>query len=255
MKESDFQRIVSAVRELPDGVSGRLVQNLSLRDQPQILREALLKVLDKAHPSFSALLDSLQEVKNAEEPAFVAFMTALRYRSTGQTLKVTPICTLSTGTMPGFGRTREETLRIIDGAEKTIYVLGFWLTQNVDYIIRALERASSRSVKVFLLADSKENFLNPFLAEWDSNYPAPAIYLFRPSLSRNGGTDGAKMHAKTIIADDERMIVTSANLTHFALHENVELGVLIEGRSAVMPVSKMVNSLIHNQELFERVRT
>lgn len=255
MKESEFKRIINAVRGLPDDACNALIGNLDLREHPELLKSALDDTLDIAHPSFVELVSCLKSVDDRNDARFVAFMTALRYRSNERSARVTPVCTLSTGMLPGFGRTREESLKLIDSATKSIYVLGYWLTSHVDYVIRALERATGRGVKIYVLADSRENFLNVFLAQWDSQIPFPSIYLFTPSKSRSNGNDGAKMHAKTIIVDDESMIVTSANMTHSALHENIELGVLIEGRESVTPVSKMVNSLIHDKSLFEKIRT
>ncbi len=39
----------------------------------------------------------------------------------------------------------------------------------------------------------------------------------------------AALHAKCAIADDHTALVTSANLTGFAIKENMELGILIRG--------------------------
>jgi len=41
-----------------------------------------------------------------------------------------------------------------------------------------------------------------------------------------------KVHAKVAVADDHAALVTSANLTHLGLRENMELGVLVHGPPA-----------------------
>lgn len=253
MKESDYKRIIAAVRDLPDQACNDLAGDADLRSAPEKLQSVLIKHLGKSHASFMNLMEVMRDVSTPTDPKFVAFLTAIRYRSTDGSPTVMPVCTLSHDVLPGIARTKEETLKLLSGAQKSIYLMGYWLTQHVDYVIKALEAATSRGVKIVILADSEKMFADPFLSAWDKKLKSPSIYVFKASKLRTETGDGIKMHAKTIIVDDERMMVTSANLTHYALNENIEVGVLVSGRASVSAVSKMVNSLIHNADLFERV--
>ncbi len=253
MKESEYKHIIFAVRSLSKSSCAGMAADIELRDSPKKLEVCLSRSLDRTHTSFVTLMDILQDVSSANDPKYVAFLTALRYQATETAPAIIPVCTLANDLLPGIARTKEETVRLLDQATKSIYILGYWLTSNVDYLIRALERASGRGVKIILLADSKENFLNPFLKMWDKQYPIPSIYVFLASQNRKDGLDGAKMHAKTIIVDDERMLITSANLTYLALTQNIEVGIIIEGRLSVQAVSKMVNHLIHSADVFEKI--
>ena len=49
-------------------------------------------------------------------------------------------------------------------------------------------------------------------------------------LAQRGAGDGSRgaLHAKAIVADHERALVSSANLTGSALESNMELGLLVE---------------------------
>ncbi len=58
-----------------------------------------------------------------------------------------------------------------------------------------------------------------------------------------GGPAGV-LHAKAVMADDEAVFVTSANLTEAALDRNIEVGLLVRDRALVAIVSSHFRGLI-----------
>ena len=54
------------------------------------------------------------------------------------------------------------------------------------------------------------------------------------------------MHAKAIAVDKTHLFVTSANLTNAALHDNIELGVLIESERIVREFKEKFEELVQN---------
>jgi phosphatidylserine/phosphatidylglycerophosphate/cardiolipin synthase-like enzyme len=57
------------------------------------------------------------------------------------------------------------------------------------------------------------------------------------------------LHAKAVVADDEAVFITSANLTEAALDRNIELGVLIRDRAMALAVGGYFRSLIDRELL------
>jgi phosphatidylserine/phosphatidylglycerophosphate/cardiolipin synthase-like enzyme len=57
----------------------------------------------------------------------------------------------------------------------------------------------------------------------------PAVYYDPRSLDLDG--PAGVLHAKAVVADDEAVFVTSANLTEAALDRNIEVGLLIRDRA------------------------
>ena len=53
------------------------------------------------------------------------------------------------------------------------------------------------------------------------------------ATSKSGHHYDRKLHAKVIVADRHDALVTSANLTHAGLLENLEMGLRIQGAMAV----------------------
>jgi phosphatidylserine/phosphatidylglycerophosphate/cardiolipin synthase-like enzyme len=64
------------------------------------------------------------------------------------------------------------------------------------------------------------------------------------ALLNAGSAPGGVLHAKAVIADDEAVFVTSANLTEAALDRNIELGVLIRDRALALTIGGYFRSLI-----------
>ena len=52
------------------------------------------------------------------------------------------------------------------------------------------------------------------------------------------------LHAKAVVADDEAVFITSANLTEAALDRNIELGGLIRDRAFALAVGSYFRNLI-----------
>lgn len=79
----------------------------------------------------------------------------------------------------------------------------------------------------------------------------PAIYYDPRSLS--GEEDSACLHAKCIVVDDERALVTSANLTTAAQSRNIEAGVLLQDPAFAKSLRLQLEALI-NRGLVREVR-
>lgn len=63
----------------------------------------------------------------------------------------------------------------------------------------------------------------------------------RPEI---GGGRRASLHAKCAVADGERLLVSSANLTEYAFTKNIELGLLVEGGDVPGRVQRHLEALI-----------
>ena len=127
---------------------------------------------------------------------------------------------------------------IIDGAERELLIVGYWLVvwegdEGVvsEIIDRAVE-AARRGATVTIILDPGMRDDTDNRAEldraWPSDAPQPRVLTWRPPAER----PGALLHAKVIVADTEDALVTSANLTHSALTWNLEVGLRVSGDPA-----------------------
>jgi phosphatidylserine/phosphatidylglycerophosphate/cardiolipin synthase-like enzyme len=80
---------------------------------------------------------------------------------------------------------------------------------------------------------------------WKIDWPGssrPSVFYDPRALEPEG--PGGVLHAKAVVADDEAVFITSANLTEAALDRNIELGVLIRDRAFALTICTYFRSLI-----------
>jgi phosphatidylserine/phosphatidylglycerophosphate/cardiolipin synthase-like enzyme len=80
---------------------------------------------------------------------------------------------------------------------------------------------------------------------WETDWPGssrPSVFYDPRALDVDG--PGRVLHAKAVVADDEAVFVTSANLTEAALDRNIELGVLIRDRAFALTICTYFRHLI-----------
>jgi phosphatidylserine/phosphatidylglycerophosphate/cardiolipin synthase-like enzyme len=85
---------------------------------------------------------------------------------------------------------------------------------------------------------------------WKTDWPGaarPRVFYDPRALEPEG--PGGVLHAKAVVADDEVVFVTSANLTEAALDSNIELGLLVRDRALAASVSTHFRALIDQRLL------
>ena len=82
---------------------------------------------------------------------------------------------------------------------------------------------------------------------WGKAWPGkcrPRVFYDPRSVADDG--PGGVLHAKAVVADDEAVFVTSANLTEAAFDRNIELGLLARDRTLA------ATTVLHFQTLIEQ---
>ena len=80
---------------------------------------------------------------------------------------------------------------------------------------------------------------------WNADWPGaarPAVY-YDPRALDPGGPSGV-LHAKAVVADEDAVFITSANLTEAAFDRNVETGLLLRDRTLAATVLAHFRGLI-----------
>lgn len=135
--------------------------------------------------------------------------------------------------------TREVVREIVRGARRELVIVGYWIATREDgegiisELIALLSEAVGRGVAVTMVLDERQradgNDNRKVLLEiWPSATPVPRLLTWLlPADDRH-----LKLHAKVMLADDQDALVTSANLTWYAMDRNMEMGVRIQGEPA-----------------------
>jgi phosphatidylserine/phosphatidylglycerophosphate/cardiolipin synthase-like enzyme len=144
---------------------------------------------------------------------------------------------LWTGPSPAgntFRRTEQALLEILASAKQEVWLVSF-AGYKLPNVRDALLAAAARGARVQMVIESPEESqgkvtfsalqgLGPRLA----NVATVFVWPLAKRPTNEKGQHGS-LHVKCALADDERLFVSSANLTEFAMSLNMELGVLARG--------------------------
>lgn len=150
-------------------------------------------------------------------------------------------------------RTEQVLLELIASAEQVLWVVSFAVTR-VKSVNDALQDALRRQVKVRLVFESAEESEGRLsfdrLGQLAQDVPGAEIYVW-PLEKRPLSEEEYRglLHAKCAIADDKRLLVSSANLTDFALALNMELGVLVTSNTVAKRVADHFRALVEREVL------
>ena len=153
-----------------------------------------------------------------------------------------------------FRRTDQALLELVNSAKKSILIVTF-AAYKMPELEHTLISACKRNVEVTMvlessqLSDGKMKFgaLESFgseLIELSKVYAWPLENRERDSKGNYGS-----LHLKCAVADDHLALISSANLTGFAMTLNMELGIMLKGGPIPAEISTHIGHLIENKTL------
>jgi len=152
--------------------------------------------------------------------------------------------------------TRRVYEELLGSAERSIWACTYAFFDGpkaFEVLARRMEATSALRVTLLLNIQRKkgdttssEQLVRRFAEKfWKTDWPGsarPSVFYDPRALEPEG--PGGVLHAKAVVADDEAVFITSANLTEAALDRNIELGVLIRDRAFALTVGGYFRSLI-----------
>lgn len=151
--------------------------------------------------------------------------------------------------------TRQVVEELFGGAERSLIVSSYVFFDGpraFDLLARRMDERPGLEVTLLLnirrgrgdLApeESAHRFADRF---WKKDWPGerrPAVFYDPRSLEPEG--EGGVLHAKAVVADEETVFITSANLTEAAFDRNLEMGLVARDRSLAISVTGRFRALI-----------
>lgn len=101
-------------------------------------------------------------------------------------------------------------------------------------IIKLIEKSLKKeiTIDIFIYKDNQR---------LQNSYKLLKLYNIYPDLKLHWISDF--LHSKVLISDKERLMIGSANLTTSGLHNNYELGVIIEDNEIAYKMEKLIRRL------------
>lgn len=158
--------------------------------------------------------------------------------------------------------TRVVVHELFSTAKESVLIAGFAVYQGA----RLFEPLASRcdadpTLRVRLILDVQRRFGDTTDAAaivrefahrfWSKEWPGkrrPEVF-YDPRSVEPHADRRASMHAKCIVVDGARCLVTSANLTEAAQERNIELGLLIEGYQLAAAITKHFDALAASKHI------
>lgn len=253
--EALLQAIATLAEALPAGAILPLA--VAIADVPSddwaALHGSATRVL--AAPQYRAQIGAFLTAWQAQAPAVPPASIALALRAAGAALasqrRAQSIELVWTGPVGGqpLRRTAQVLEALIDAAQRELVIVSF-AVYDIPAIGAALQRAAHRGVQIQLIIESPEASAGKVaydgLTAFGAAVRAHATVYRWPLDQRRQDEQGrhGSLHAKCAVADAQTLLISSANLTRYALDLNMELGVLIRGGPQPREVSAHIAGLI-----------
>jgi phosphatidylserine/phosphatidylglycerophosphate/cardiolipin synthase-like enzyme len=131
-------------------------------------------------------------------------------------------------------RTDQALLQVVNSATTRLLVVSF-AVYKVSAIAQALIRAAQRQVSISICIESPDasegKITYDAVRAFGNEVPQHARFYVWPLDKRPKSPDGkhGSLHSKLAVADGKTLLISSANLTEYAMNLNMELGVLVQG--------------------------
>lgn len=152
--------------------------------------------------------------------------------------------------------TRQVYAELLGAAEHSLWVCTFVYFDGpkaFEVLAKRMEQRPGLSVTLLLNIQRKkgdtttaDDLIRRFTDRfWKTDWPGasrPRVFFDPRALDLNGPS--GVLHAKAVVADDEAVFMTSANLTEAAFDRNIEMGLLVRDRALAASVVSHFRVLI-----------
>lgn len=147
-------------------------------------------------------------------------------------------------------RTYETVKQLIDSAQNEVFIVGYsfsFRNEEILELLGSIEKAADRKCRINLIVNDQESNYSEIMNNWNRESYLLNIYRWIGTPEE----DYASLHAKLIIIDQQRMLLTSANFSYHGFRKNIETGVVIENHQVSRNIWKQYQSLLRHDEVIK----
>lgn len=137
-------------------------------------------------------------------------------------------------------RTKETLRKLIEEAEKSLTITGYAVSEYFSDVLDMIIRKSQQGVYVRLYINDMEKqkpSLERLLA-----YRSRFLQLYE--YQKQEEDIMAALHAKIIVSDARRSLVSSANLSYHGMQGNIEMGFLIDSSDKAKQIEQILKEMV-----------
>jgi phosphatidylserine/phosphatidylglycerophosphate/cardiolipin synthase-like enzyme len=249
--------VIDALLDLPSHLRGRLASALESGLLAAPYAQVSLRAVLGTGEDYEQVVEALFELGRlgVSGPAAAAWIHTVE-RAASRTPK--PDLVWTGPEVPGLHArdTRRVYEELLGSAERSVWASTYAFFDGPKAFEVLARRMDERpALRVILLLNiqrkkgdttASEQLVRRFADRfWKTDWPGsshPGVFYDPRALELEG--PGGVLHAKAVVADDEAVFVTSANLTEAALDRNIEVGLLVRDRALAASVSSHFRALI-----------
>ena len=145
-------------------------------------------------------------------------------------------------------RTKETLQKLIEGTEKSLTITGYSISDYFADMLDVIIRKSQQGVYVRLYVNDMEkqkSALDRLMA-----YKSRFLQVYE--YHKQEDDKMAALHAKLLVSDAKKSLVSSANLSYHGMQGNVEMGFLIESPEKAKQIEEVMKEMVR-MKVFVRV--
>lgn len=138
--------------------------------------------------------------------------------------------------------THAAVLEVLEAASHELWLVSY-VFKEVMTLAAPLRKALGRGVRLRVVTEERKQqlALDAFELMGPDILAATEFLIWQSDQRRHYSS----LHAKCLLADQGKVLITSANFTSAAQNENIEMGVLMTGGAEPARVSRLLHHLLH----------
>lgn len=137
-------------------------------------------------------------------------------------------------------RTKETLRELIGDTEKSLTITGYAVSDYFSDILDEIIRKSQQGVYVRLYANDMEK--QKFSLKRVLAYKSKFLQVYE--YQKQEEDKMAALHAKIVVSDARRSLVSSANLSYHGMQGNIEMGFLIESSEKAKQIEQVMKEMV-----------
>lgn len=145
-------------------------------------------------------------------------------------------------------RTKETLQKLIEGTEKSLTITGYSISEYFADMLDVIIRKSQQGVYVRLYVNDMEkqkSALDRLMA-----YKSRFLQVFEYQKQEDDKI--AALHAKLVVSDAKKSLVSSANLSYHGMQGNIEMGFLLESPEKAKQIEEVMKEMVR-MKVFSKV--
>lgn len=137
-------------------------------------------------------------------------------------------------------RTKETLQKLIEDTEKSLIITGYSVSEYFADMLDMIIRKSQQGVYVRLYVNDMEK--QKAVLERLIAYKSRFLQVYE--YQKQEDDKMAALHAKMIVSDEKKSLVSSANLSYHGMQGNVEMGFLIDSQEKAKQIEEVMKEMV-----------